>query len=359
MKGLNYSGHLLSALVLLLVSLSVFSQSDIRFTNKVAFSQIGNMSGVRLVTLMPAPVTNEYQEISMLASNCGAFVDINVANKVLLYDGPFEGSAFEVFESFIYRTKPVRIDFSGKSNKNICTGINPNEYLGSDGLYIDINNNTIKQIGDQLWNQATDIRNNTTDILDYAKRCYEYVARNFNYINGSWRSLDEILQAGGGECGDFTTLFVNLMRYKGIPARHNIGIWVNGGYHVWPDFYHEDYGWIPLDPTFKHNNPNANYFGRYDGDLIIVSQGLTTFQESDFDLKDAPLQTYYYWYSYSDGFGGIRGVHVTSKDYQVDAIDNVEANGKETEAIYNLMGIKQSSLCRGINIVNGKKILVR
>ena len=351
MKRSNLFRHLFFV-VFLFLSLSADGQSEISFTNKVSFSKVGNMSGVRFVTLMPAPVTNEYQEINMLMSNCGKFVDVNAANKVLFYDGSFENNTFDIYESFKYRTKTVRIDFNDKSNKNISTGINPNEYLGSDGRYIDINNKTIIQIGEQLWNESN-------DIVDYAKRCYEYVASNYRYINGSWRTLGEILQVGGGECGDFTTLFVNLMRYKGIPARHNIGVWKDGGYHVWPDFYHEDYGWIPVDPTFKNSNPKGDYFGRYDGNLIILSQGLTSFSESDIEIQNVPLQTFYYWYWYTNGSGRINGVHKTSKDYQVDAINKVETNGKETESIYNLIGIKQKNLCRGFNIVNGKKIYVR
>lgn len=353
MKTIYYHfRQLFCYIILSLVSLSAYSQSEISFTNKVEFTKNGNINVVRLLTLIPAPVTNEYQEISMLASNCGTFVDANATNKVLLYDGSFEGSSISVYESFKYKTKTVRIDFNDKSNKNICTDVDPNEYLYSDGSWIDIDNNTIKQIGDQLWNEST-------SILDYAKRCYKYVAENFSYINGSWRTLEQILQTGGGECGDFTTLFVNLMRYKGIPARHNMGVWVNGGYHVWPDFYHEDYGWVPLDPTFKNANPNGDYFGRYDGNLIILSQGLTTFIGNDISMQNIPLQTYYYWYWYKGGSGNVSGVHITSKDYQVNAIEKVVANEKKTASIYNLMGIKQNGLRRGINIINGKKVFLK
>lgn len=353
MKAVYYDFRQLFCVVILsLVSLSVYSQSEISFTNKAVFSKTGNMNVTRLITLLPAPVTNEYQEISMLESNCGTFIDANATNKVLFYDGTFEGKSLSVYESFKYKAKTVQIDFNDKSKKNICTDVDPDEYLDSDGYYIDLDNKTIKQIGDQLWGQSS-------DILDYAKRCYEYVAENYSYINGSWRTLAEILRAGGGECGDFSTLFVNLMRYKGIPARHNMGVWVNGGYHVWPDFYHEDYGWIPTDPTFKNSNPNGDYFGRYDGNLIILSQGMTQFSRAGINLWDKPLQSFYYWYWYNEGSGNITAEHKTSKDYQVNDIDNVEICESKTEPVYNLMGIRQKGLSRGINIVNGKKVLVK
>ena len=310
------------------------------------------MDGLRLIALIPAPVTNEYQEISSISSNCGTFIDIDKANKVLLYDGSFEGRTMDVLESFRYKSKPIRIDFNNKSKKNVCTGINPDEFLGNDGTYINTDNATIKQIGDKLWNESS-------GTVDYARRCYEYVASHFRYIHGSWRTLTEILAAGGGECGDFTTLFVNLMRYKGIPARHNMGVWKDGGYHVWPDFYHEDYGWVPVDPTFKNSNPNADFFGRYDGNLIILSQGLTSFTLSNFDLHDVPLQTFYYLYRYQSGAGGIFGNHQTSKDYQVNAITDLRTNDEEMTITYNLNGIKLMNPSHGINIINGKKFFIK
>ena len=38
-------------------------------------------------------------------------------------------------------------------------------------------------------------------------------------------------------------------------------------------------------------------------------------------------------------------------------VKNIIMEGLEDGAIYNLQGIKQNSLQRGVNIVNGKKIL--
>ena len=352
MKLTAFFRTLLCGALYVISSSFVKAQSEIAFTNKVTYTVMGNISGIRLVSLMPTPITNEYQEISSIASNCGEFIDINKANKVLFFDGSFDGTTFDVAESFMYKTKPIRIDFSKKGNKNEVTGVDPGEFLGSDGTYIDVHNSTIVSLGDQLWEESA-------DALDYAKRCYEYVASHYNYINGSWRTLATIIQAGGGECGDFTTLFVNLMRYKGIPARHNIGVWVGGGYHVWPDFYLEDYGWVPVDPTFKNSNPSEDYFGIYGGNLIIVSQGLTTFSRSDLELNDSPLQTYCYWYRFQSGSGGILGTHKTSQDYQVDAIADLSTDDEKQKTIYSLIGIKLRNPSHGINIINGKKVFIK
>ena len=104
----------------------VNAQGEIAFTNKVTYTKTGSIIGVRLVSLMPAPVTNEYQEINELSSNCGNFIDVNVANKVLFYDGSFSNNSFDVAESFKYKSRPIQIDFNKPGNKNEVTGIDPN-----------------------------------------------------------------------------------------------------------------------------------------------------------------------------------------------------------------------------------------
>lgn len=337
---------------LLLTTSFAYGQEKVYFTNKAIFTKTGIMSGVRLVVLLPAPTTNEYQEISALTSNLGEFIDTDNANKVLFYDGSFLDNDLEVSESFIYTSKPITIDFNDKTKKNVATSVDPNLYLDSDGVYVDIKNQSIKQIADKLWEEST-------DVVDYAKRCYEYIALNFIYINGTWRTLSKILEQGGGECGDFSTLFVNLMIYKGIPARHNMGVWTNGGYHVWPDFYHEEYGWIPVDPTFKNSNPEGDYFGRYDGKLIVLSQGLTTFSQNNINISGIPLQSYYYWYWYNRGTGEIKGVHKTSKDDITINIKTINSETRKSSPTYNINGIRQLQLPHGIIIKNGKKLYIK
>ena len=52
-------------------------------------------------------------------------------------------------------------------------------------------------------------------------------------------------------------------------------------------------------------------------------------------------------------------MHKTSKDYQVSGVMAVSTDGKSAGSVYNLQGVKQTGLRRGINIVNGKKIFVR
>lgn len=295
-------------LLSLLITTTAGAQAEISFANKVLFTKTGDMDGVRLAALLPAPVTNEYQEISALRSNCGSFYTISKNSKVLYYAGNFDGSTLPIVETFIYKSKSVKIDFSRKdNNKNVMPGIDPNDYLDSDGKYINLKNKTIRSLGDSLWSASE-------DTIDYARRCYLYVASHFKYMKvGNFRTLSEILKKGGGECGDFSTVFITLLRYKGIPARHNMGVKTDGSYHVWADFYHSDYGWIPVDVTYKNSNPKGDFYGIYRGDLIILAQGLTTFSRSDISIRNYVLQSYYYRYWYQSGYGNVEGHHEPMK----------------------------------------------
>ena len=68
-----------------------------------------------------------------------------------------------------------------------------------------------------------------------------------------FESLDDILNNGGATCGGLSSVYISILRNNGIPARfmtggtvHESGIF---GGHVWTEFYLENYGWIPVDPS--------------------------------------------------------------------------------------------------------------
>lgn len=62
-------------------------------------------------------------------------------------------------------------------------------------------------------------------------------------------SAQKVLERGGGDCNESTTLYVALARAAGLPARTVAGLrYVNGRfyYHAWPEVYLGD--WVPVDP---------------------------------------------------------------------------------------------------------------
>jgi hypothetical protein len=65
------------------------------------------------------------------------------------------------------------------------------------------------------------------------------------------------LQKGVGDCSEYSYLFVALCRAAGIPARvqagfafHRVGEALEDG-HMWAEYYLENYGWVPVDATWR------------------------------------------------------------------------------------------------------------
>lgn len=283
-------------------------------SNKVTFKKTGDGHITKFQALMPLPQSNIYQTVENVRFNEGKVLeDKNYGNKALFVDRPeFVSSEYIMETVFDVYTKKVAVDISKIDNilpydpkSEACK-----RYLGDRGEYIVTSNPYIVKTGDALWAESE-------NELDYARRCYEYVAKNFSYKKGSWRTLEQILKDGGGECGDFSTLVVNLLRYKGIPSRHNICVTVSGGYHVWVDFYLEGWGWIPLDATYKNSNPKGDFFGKYNGECIVLMQDMCYDfgqEEQNVDI----LQDFYYWYYYDSGSCEIKGTHKVWKNKRLD-----------------------------------------
>ena len=94
----------------------------------------------------------------------------------------------------------------------------------------------IEAIANELWGQSN-------DIIDYARRCYEYTATHLNYLdaNTGIHSLQSIIDNGGGDCGNFSSYYISLLRNRDIPSRHVVAVMGQDNYHVWAEFYLQDF----------------------------------------------------------------------------------------------------------------------
>ncbi len=275
----------------------IIAQTDsLRFktTVKVDYKIKGKVA--KLISVLPVPVTNEYQTVKNLECDSGEIKTIaGTENKysVFVKESP---SGNEVHsEKFEVTLFSVKTDFSRMTTIHDYNTESEeyNLYRGKRGNIVDPANEKIKSIGDKIWGQSK-------DILDYARRCYEHVAREYKYLNPNTglHPLEKILKAGGGDCGNLSTIFISLLRYKDIPSRHIITVRPDGTFHVWADFYMEGYGWIPVDVTLKNEHPSGDYFGYYEGDGIVVCKDVLHELEVD-DVNSYTvtlLQTFFYWY---------------------------------------------------------------
>jgi transglutaminase-like putative cysteine protease len=151
------------------------------------------------------------------------------------------------------------------------------------------------------------------DPLAKARAIYNYVIATMRYDKSGtgWGNGDAVwaCTAKRGNCTDFHSLFIGMMRAAGIPARFEIGFPLPSdphdgtipGYHCWAEFYVEPYGWIPVDASeaWKHPDKKDYYFGALDDNRLQFTVGrdirLNPPQQGD------PLNYFVYPYAEVDG----------------------------------------------------------
>ena len=302
------------------------SSQSYHIDNQVIVDRRDCSSLNRLSVLIPYPLTNQYQTISNESYTGGELLSIpNSINKYVRFfyslELPNMGNFINSKVSFNATLRPYTFDFS-QINTIYPYNTSSDEYqqnIGASGVFVVPNNPSINTIANDLWS-------NSSDIVDYARKCYEYVAQNYEYLNPytGLHPLSDILANGGGDCGNLCSIYISLLRNKSIPARHVVTIRPDGSYHIWAEFYLENYGWIPVDVTYKQSDPNGNYFGNYDGNGIVVTRGIW------FTLEKYPgnsylcalLQSYewWYWHSNSNLCHNITSVHHVDS-YTINGVD--------------------------------------
>ena len=130
-----------------------------------------------------------------------------------------------------------------------------------------------------------------------AHAIYDYVFHHMRYDKSGtgWGHGDAIwaCDAKHGNCTDFHSLFIGMMRAEGIPARFVIGFPLPpgkqdgaiAGYHCWAEFYMAGKGWVPVDISEAWLNPSRYgfFFGSVDSNRVRFSMGR--------DINLAPKQS--------------------------------------------------------------------
>jgi transglutaminase-like putative cysteine protease len=126
-----------------------------------------------------------------------------------------------------------------------------------------------------------------TDPVEKARRIYTYVATTMHYDKSGegWGRGDEMWACDSkrGNCTDFHSVLIGMLRSSGIPARFLIGFPLPPGktegdipgYHCWAEFYVQGIGWIPMDASEASKNPAKRdyFFGAVDADRVMFTRG--------------------------------------------------------------------------------------
>jgi transglutaminase-like putative cysteine protease len=112
-----------------------------------------------------------------------------------------------------------------------------------------------------------------------------------------------------GNCTDFHSLFIGMMRSSGIPARFEIGFPLPEGktegdipgYHCWAQFHLAGVGWVPVDASEAWKNPAKRdfFFGAHDTNRVFFTYGRDIRLSSD--QKADPLNYFIYPYAETNG----------------------------------------------------------
>lgn len=152
-----------------------------------------------------------------------------------------------------------------------------------------------------------------TDPLEKARRIYTYVATAMRYDKSGegWGRGDAMWACDSkrGNCTDFHSVLIGMMRSSGIPARFEIGFPLPEsksegeipGYHCWAEFYIDGIGWIPVDASEASKNPAKRdyFFGAIDADRVMFTYGRDIRLSAD--QKGDPLNYFIYPYAESNG----------------------------------------------------------
>jgi transglutaminase-like putative cysteine protease len=152
----------------------------------------------------------------------------------------------------------------------------------------------------------------TTEI-EKARHIYEYVVATMRYdkTGEGWGRGDAIwaCTAKRGNCTDFHSLFIGMMRSSGIPARFEMGFSLPegktegdiAGYHCWAEFYLNGIGWVPVDASEAWKNPAKHdyFFGAHDVNRVFFTYGRDIRLSSE--QKGDPLNYFIYPYAEING----------------------------------------------------------
>lgn len=270
-------------------------------TNAVNLTYSGTQ-WTRIYTVLPYPRTNMYQDIESVKTYYATVYDCpDGLNSYIATN--YQGNSIPTSGTNVIKEDISAIVYEVTARLDLIDNIPPYDpksdecmtYLGKErGNIIDPTHKTIIAISDFFWAETAG------NIIDYARKCYEWTATNIKYGNQNkgLRPISEILNNKVSDCGNFASVFISLLRAKGIPARHIVMIEPDkNNWHVRAEFYIPAYGWIPVDPTYKNSNPRGDYFGKFTGKFLVMSTGvnLSIKGPDGNDINEPLLQTYIHW----------------------------------------------------------------
>lgn len=291
-----------------------FSPPERKFEFTYSFALKDLPAGTKLVRIwIPVPPNDKHQTAATahidapVASRLGR--DSEYGNQIRYFEipnpGPGEYKFTVVYD--VTRHEYSRGDYAQLERKDTPPGIVPasmTRFVAPDKLIP-----TDGVIGEM----AQKVTGNDKGAVAKAHAAYEYLFNTMKYdkTGTSWGRGDAVwaCDAKHGNCTDFHSPFIGMLRADRIPARFDIGFPLPEGkdlgdipgYHCWAEFYSSNIGWIPVDisEAWKAKEKENYFFGSIDVNRVQFSLGrdiaLTPKQDGP------PLNYFVYPYVEVDG----------------------------------------------------------
>ncbi len=241
--------------------------------------------GRELRLWVPIAHSGRYQTISRLR------VESPVAYRVVRYAQGNEDAYFVLRGAQLRKPSEIRIRFRvlrrEHSTRLPTTDPPPVDLKAEPALAFYLRPARMIPLGGVIARLSAETTRGTTDPLEKARKIYEYVIAHMRYDKSGkgWGRGDAVWACSShrGNCTDFHSLFIGMVRAAGIPARFRIGFplpenqhqGLVPGYHCWAEFYINTVGWVPIDASEAWLDPARHdfYFGNLDPSRVMFTMG--------------------------------------------------------------------------------------
>jgi transglutaminase-like putative cysteine protease len=241
----------------------------------------------RVRVWIPLPQTDQHQTVRILAVKAPVKTRMTQESEYgnrMIYaeiENPAAGKADFTVEYKITRREYSRGDYAQLERTDqkltvvaasMTRLIAPDTLIPTDGK--------IKEL-------AVEVTGSKSGAVAKAKAAYDYLFTNMRYdkTGSGWGRGDAVwaCDTKRGNCTDFHSPFIGILRADGIPARFDIGFPLPEnkdkgdipGYHCWAEFYAPKTGWIPVDisEAWKAKEKGDYFFGSVDANRVQFSTG--------------------------------------------------------------------------------------
>jgi transglutaminase-like putative cysteine protease len=273
------------ALSIVLLAVSGWAQESRHFTFHYGFTVKNIPPGERVRIWIPQAHSDQFQDVKVLSATGDLPLKKTRESRYgneMYYAEDAKGRAGELHFEVVYDVVRQERLILGRQIPHLedvpISNREKKEYLAPDKLV------PVTGLPAEL---AVKVTSGINTPLDKAHAIYDYVFSTMTYdkTGTGWGRGDVLYacDARKGNCTDFHSLFIAMVRSQGIPARFAIGFPLPAdkhaaeiaGYHCWADFFEPRHGWVPVDisEAWKHPEKRGYFFGAHDDNRVQFTMG--------------------------------------------------------------------------------------